>query len=285
MKLGAVFPQTEIGDDPSATRDFAQAAEDLGYTHILAFDHVLGAKRDRPGGFQGPYDSETSFQEPFILFAWLAGQVKTIEFATGVIILPQRQTALVAKQVADLDRLSGGRLRLGIGTGWNAVEYEALNEDFHNRGKRQEEQVALMRELWKSSVVDFHGKYHNVTLAGLKPLPGRQIPIWFGGGNEAVLKRAARIGDGYMPLFAPNDDGKAAMERLRGYLREAGRDPSDFGIEGFTNAGAEPEKWGAQLESWREMGATHVSVRTMGAGLTTPQAQIDAIRRYKAEVG
>jgi alkanesulfonate monooxygenase SsuD/methylene tetrahydromethanopterin reductase-like flavin-dependent oxidoreductase (luciferase family) len=165
------------------------------------------------------------------------------------------------------------------------VEYEALNENFHNRGKRQEEQVALMRELWKSTVVDFHGKYHNVTLAGLKPLPGRQIPIWFGGGNEAVLKRAARLGDGYMPLFAPNDDGKAAMARLRGYLAEAGRDPSSFGIEGFTNIGAEPEKWGTHLESWREMGATHVSVRTMGAGLATPQAQIDAIRRYKAEAG
>ncbi|MBA4179072.1 MAG: LLM class F420-dependent oxidoreductase [Anaerolinea sp.] len=285
MQIGVVFPQSEIGSDPSVIKDFAQAAEALGYSHLLAYDHVLGAHPDREPRLTGPYTHETPFHEPFVLFGYLAAVTSTLGLVTGIIILPQRQTALVAKQAAQVDILSGGRLRLGIGTGWNYVEYDALNEDFHNRGKRQEEQVELLRKLWTEPLVDYTGRWHRIDRAGLKPLPGRSIPIWFGGNDERVMKRAARIGDGIIPQFAPNDAGKAALERLDQYLAENGRDRSGFGIEAQVALAAGPEKWAAHAESWRQLGANYICVRTMNAGLDSPADHIEAIRRYKAEVG
>ncbi|MBI5947274.1 MAG: LLM class F420-dependent oxidoreductase [Chloroflexi bacterium] len=285
MKIGVVFPQSEIGSDPSVIRDFAQAAESLGYSHLLVYDHVLGAHPDREPRLIGPYTHETQFHEPFVLLGYLAGQTTTLGLVTGIIILPQRQTALVAKQAAEVDILSGGRLRLGIGTGWNYVEYDALNEDFHNRGKRQEEQVEVLRKLWTEPLLDYTGKWHRIDRAGIRPLPGRSIPIWFGGSDERVMKRAARLGDGMIPQFAPNDAGKAALARLDEYLAENGRDRSSFGIEAQVSLAAGPEKWAAHAESWRELGADYICVRTMNAGLESPRDHIDAIRRYMAEAG
>jgi len=285
VQIGVVFPQSEIGSDPSVIRDFAQAAESLGYSHLLVYDHVLGAHPDREPRLTGPYTHETSFHEPFVLLGYLAGQTTTLGLVTGIIILPQRQTALVAKQAAEVDILSGGRLRLGIGTGWNHVEYEVLNENFRNRGKRQEEQVEVLRKLWAEPLVDYTGKWHRIDRASIKPLPGRRIPIWFGGSDERVMKRAARLGDGMIPQFAPNDAGKAVLARLDEYLAENGRDRSSFGIEAQVALSAGPEKWAAHAQSWRELGADYICVRTMNAGLQSPQDHIDAIRSYRAEVG
>ena len=285
LEIGAVFPQSEIGSDPSVIKDFAQAAEALGYSHVLVYDHVLGAHPEREPRLTGPYTHETPFHEPFVLLGFLAAHTQRLGLVTGVIILPQRQTALVAKQAAEVDILSGGRLRLGVGTGWNYVEYEALNEDFHNRGKRQEEQVELLRKLWTEPLLDYTGRWHRVDRAGLKPLPGRSIPIWFGGADERVLDRAARLGDGLIPLFAPNDAGKAALERLWERLAENGRERSSFGLEAQVSLSAGPDKWAAHADAWRQLGANYICVRTMSAGLATPRDHIDALRRYKAEVG
>ncbi len=285
MELGAVFPQSEIGKDPAAVKDFAQAAEQLGFTHLLIYDHVLGADRDRPGGFQGPYDKDTLFHEPFVTFGFMAAHTSTIELVTAVIILPQRQTALIAKQAAEVDLLSGGRLRLGVGTGWNAIEYEALNENFHNRGKRQEEQIALMRELWAKDVVDFEGHWHRVTKAGINPRPNRQIPIWFGGGAPAVIDRTARIGDGWIPIMGPNDDAKAAIQTIRDRMGDEGRDADSLGIQAQAQVrGGNEELWVTHANAWRDLGATHLAIATMNAELGSPQDHIDAIRRYKEAV-
>jgi probable F420-dependent oxidoreductase len=286
MQIGVVFPQSEIGSDPSVIRDFAQAVEDLGYSHLVVYDHVLGAVHEaREPRLTGPYTEETLFHEPFVLFGYLAATTRRIGLVTGVIILPQRQTALVAKQAAEVDVLSGGRLRLGIGTGWNYVEYDSLNQNFHNRGKRQEEQVEVLRKLWSEPVVDFTGKWHRIDRAGLKPLPGREIPIWFGGVDDRAVERAARMGDGMFPLFQPVGEGMQKFETLFAYLDKYGRDRATFGLEGQLNYAAGPEKWGSQIESWRNVGANYVCVRTMNAGLESPQDHIEAIRRYKSEVG
>ena len=287
MQIGVVFPQTEIGSDPAAVRDYAQAAEDMGYSHILAYDHVLGASREARADFRGPYDNNSLFHEPFVLFGYLAGVTQRIELVTGIIILPQRQTALVAKQAAAVDVLSGGRLRLGIGIGWNQVEYEALGEDFHTRGRRVEEQVALMRALWTEDVVTFQGRWHTVTAAGINPLPvQRPIPLWMGGGAEPVIRRIARLADGWFPQFRPDDRGRETLQRLHDYAHEAGRDPGDIGIEGRTStSGGGPDDWAVEVEAWRQLGATHLGVNTMGAGLTSPADHIDALRRFKEAAG
>jgi probable F420-dependent oxidoreductase len=284
MRIGVVFPQTEIGNDPLVIRDYAQAAEQLGYDHVLVFDHVLGAHPDRfEGRFRPPYTHETPFHEPFVLFGYLAGLTTRLELTTGIIILPQRQTALVAKQASAVDVLTGGRLRLGVGIGWNHVEYEALNENFRNRGRRVEEQIALLRELWTKELVDFDGKYHTVHRAGLRPMPvQRPIPVWMGGMAEQAVQRAARIADGWFPQFQPGPQASEAIERLHGYLREAGREPGDFGIEGrISMFNTPPDQWGAALEGWRGLGASHVSFNTMNAKLDSPQGHIDAMRRFK----
>ena len=286
MRLGAIFPQTEIGSDPVAVRDFAQAAEGLGYEHLLVFDHVLGADTSVRQGWDRPYSSADMFHEPFVLFGYLAGLTETIEMVTGVLILGQRQTSLVAKQAAEVDVLTGGRLRLGIGVGWNAVEYEGLSESFTNRGRRSEEQIELMRQLWTNEVVDFHGRYHNVTHAGINPLPVQQpIPVWFGGGAPQVVKRIGRMGDGWFPQFEPNSEGAERIAEMRGYAAEAGRDPSAIGIEGRIGVATDDQaNWQKLAESWAEVGATHLSVNTMRAGLQGPDQHIEAIRNFKETV-
>jgi probable F420-dependent oxidoreductase len=284
VHVGAVFPQTEIGDDPAAIRDFAQAAEALGYSHILVYDHVLGATHDREPRLTGPYTESTPFHEVFVLLGFFAAATERIELATGVVILPQRQTALVAKQAAEVDVLSGGRLRLGIGTGWNYVEYDSLNEDFHNRGKRQEEQVEVLRKLWSEPVLDYSGKWHRIERAGIKPLPKRPIPIWFGGFNDVAYRRGARLGDGFI-FGGAVKDALAAIETIKGFLAEEGRDTASFGFEALVNWQAGPERWTSDIEAFRAAGATHVTMRDMNAGMTDPRQHIEALRTYAEAVG
>ncbi len=286
MQVGVVFPQLEIGSDPAAIRDYAQAVEELGYAHLLAYDHVLGADIQHHPGWNGPYNHKDMFHEPFVLFGYLAALTRRLQFVSGVIILGQRQTALVAKQAAEVDVLSEGRLRLGVGIGWNAVEYEALGENFHNRGRRSEEQIAVLRALWTQEVVNFQGRWHRITHAGLNPLPvQRPIPIWLGGRAEPVIQRVARLADGWFPQFRPDRTGEETMARLHQYARDAGRDPASIGIEGRVSiAGRPPEDWAQEAEAWKKLGATHLSVNTMGAGLRSPQEHINAVRQFKEAV-
>lgn len=281
MKLGVVLPQTEIGDDPSVLRTYIETAESLGYDYVLCYDHVLGANPDRPGGWNGPYTHESMFHEPFVTYGWMAGFTKHIEFVTGILILPQRQTALVAKQAAQLDHLSNGRLRLGIGVGWNAVEYEALNEDFSVRGRRSAEQVQLLRELWTKRLVTFEGEFHTINDAGVYPMPVQQpIPLWFGGGADAVLRRMAVMGDGWMPNTMSLEKLKPVHETILGYLDEAGREPESFGLDIRINIFRyEENEWTGLLQEWRDYGVTHACINTMGFGLEGA-AHIDAIRRF-----
>ena len=282
MQLGVVFPQTEIGNDPAIVRDYGQAAEALGYEHVLAFDHVLGGNA-ATHDLRGPYKHTDAFHEPFVLFGFLAAVTERLEFVTGIIILPQRQAALVAKQAAALDVLCGGKLRLGVAIGWNHVEYEALGMEFGDRARRIEEQIEVMRLLWTNELITFEGQDHRITDAGLNPLPVQQpIPIWFGGHADAVLRRTARIGDGWFPLFAPDDEGAAEVEKFRGYIREAGRDPAEVGIETWLDVlDKTPEQWRSHAAGWKKLGATHYSVNTMNSGLATPQAHIESIARIK----
>ena len=290
MKIGTVFPHQEIGDDPVVIRDWAQAAEDLGYSHILAYDHVLGAVHEgREPALWGPYTEADAFHEPFVLFGYLAACTTRVELATGVVILPQRQTALVAKQAAEVDILSGGRLRLGVGTGWNYVEYDSLNEAFADRGKRQEEQIDLLRELWANPVVDYKGTYHRIDRAGLKPLPGRRIPIWFGGFSPVAFRRAARLGDGFI-FGSGQRQNLEALEAVRKELGKAGRDVAEFGVEALLNYQSGPDKWRGQIETWRDEGAEYVAMRAMarrgqGEGLKSPQQHIDVLGEYWDAVG
>ena len=267
MRIGVVFPQTEIGPDAGAVRAYAQRVEELGFRHVLAYDHVLGADRAVHRGWQGPYDLATTFHEPLVLFGYLAG-ITSLELVTGIIILPQRQTVLVAKQAAEVDLLSGGRFRLGIGLGWNAVEYEALGEDFSSRGRRVEEQVDLLRRLWTEPSVTYHGRYHRVTGAGLAPLPlQRPIPVWFGAQSDRAYRRAGRLADGWFPQVPPGpklDEARSVVERA---AAEAGRDPRAIDMEGRVAWRGSPEKLADHTRTWHEAGATHVSVNTMGAGL------------------
>ena len=286
MQLGAVFPQTEIGADPAAIRDYAQAAESLGYKHLLVIDHVLGADTSKHSNWGRRFSHTDMFHEPFVLFGYLAAITEKIQMTTGVLILGQRQTALVAKQAAEVDVLTGGRLRLGIGIGWNSVEYEALGEDFSNRGRRSAEQIGLMRALWTNEVVDFKSRYHHISHAGINPLPvQRPIPIWFGGGAEQVVRRIGRMGDGWFPLFQPDSEGQAQIAHMREYAKAAGRDPMSIGIEGQVSVSiGGPDEWSKAAAAWDEVGATHLSVSTMRAGLKGTDQHIDAIRRFKETV-
>ena len=286
MRLGAIFPQTEIGADPSAVKDFAKAAEDLGYDHILVFDHVLGADQTKRDGWDKPYNKDDMFHEPFVMFGYLGAITEKIEFTTGVLILGQRQTGLVAKQAAEVDVLTGGRLRLGIGIGWNDVEYEALGQSFSNRGRRSEEQIELLRLLWTQESVNFNGRYHKVTNAGINPLPiQRPIPIWLGGGEDRVIQRIGKMADGWFPQFQPDSAGQEKIGVMREAASKAGRDPKSIGIEGrvsyATDKQSDWEKIGA---AWDEVGATHFSINTMKAGLKGPDQHIEAIKRFKEAV-
>ncbi len=283
MRIGVIFPQTEIGPDPGAVRAFAQAAEDLGYDHLVAFDHVLGADTSNRPDFPGIYTHKDLFHEPFVLFGHLAAVTQRLELVTGIIILGQRQTALVAKQAAEVDVLSGGRLRLGIGLGWNRVEYEALGENFHNRGKRSEEQVEVLRALFTQEVVTFEGRWHRIIAAGLNPMPvQRPIPIWFGGGQtETVMRRIARLADGWFPQRQPDRQGGEALEQLRRFAQEAGRDPASIGIEARVQVKDGIDAALDNAKKWERLGATHVDIMTMRAGLRSVDEHIGAIRAFK----
>ena len=294
MKTGAVFPQTEIGSDPAAVRDYVQAVEELGYAHMMVYDHVLGADTSHHANWEGSYTSESMFHEPFVLFGYLAGITTKIELVTAVLILGQRQTALVAKQAAEVDLLTGGRLRLGVGVGWNHVEYEALNQEFGNRGQRYPEQIKLLREFWTHEVVEFEGQYHKVDHAGVNPQPvQRPIPIWMGAGARAnpvptdrVLRRVARLADGWFPQMQPTNDARSTVERLKKFADEAGRDAAEIGMEPRINLGdGDPEFWQEQARVWEDMGATHISVNTMRSGLDSPQDHINAIQQFKEVIG
>ena len=288
MRIGAVFPQVEIGTDPAAIREWAQAVEELGYTHILAFDHVLGANPDRPGGFKGPYTYRHQFHEPLVLFGFLAAVTRQVELVSGILILPQRQTALVAKQAATVDVLSAGRLRLGVAVGWNPVEFDALGEQFGNRGQRIEEQIEVLRALWTRELVTFEGRWHRIPDAGINPLPvQRPIPVWMGGESEPVLGRAARLADGWFPHFRPGPAAQAIVDRLHRLIKDVGREPAAFGIEGrVTLAQVPPGAWAGELVAWRAMrGVTHLCVHTVGLGLKTPDDHVQALRRFKEVSG
>ena len=284
MQIGVTFPQTEIGADPLVIRDYAQAAEGLGYSHLVAFDHVLGADPAHRPGWRG-YTQRDMFHEPFVLFGYLAALTQ-LELVPAVIILPQRQTALVAKQAAEVDILTGGKLRLGVGVGWNPVEYEALGMDFHTRGRVVEEQIEVLRLLWSQEIISYKGRYHTITEAGLNPLPTRRsIPVWLGGSTDILLRRVARLGDGWFPQGYPDQQMGETLERLRGYTREAGRDPASVGIEArLTIRDTSLDEWIRQTQAWEKLGATHISINTMGAGFKSPDEHIHAIRRYKEAI-
>ncbi len=284
LTLGAVLPTNEIGGDPSAIRDFAQAVEGMGFDHLLIYDHVLGAD-PAVHRMTGPYTDEHPFHEVFVTLSFIAACTRELGLATCVLVLPQRQTALVAKQAAQLAVLSGNRFRLGVGSGWNHVEYEALGENFKNRGRRQEEQIELMRSLWSDHLVDFDGEFHKVTAAGIEPRPTEPIQVWFGGGHDRQLRRTAKIGDGWFPVGPPNPDSAAMVEALRGYLRDHGRDAENFPMEPQAQfRGGNPELWVSHAEKWAELGATAISIATMNAGLPDIDAHIDAVRQYREAV-
>lgn len=298
MRIGIVFPQYEIGTDPAAIRDFAQAAEGIGYHHLLAYEHVLGASTAARPDWRRPYGDthraytdEDQFHEPLVLFGFLAGLTRRIELVTGILILPQRQTALVAKQAAEIDVLSGGRLRLGVGLGWNAVEYEALGMDFRTKARRIEEQIALLRALWTQPVVDFAGEWDRIPAAGINPLPvQRPIPIWLGGGTDTVddkvLARIGRLGDGWLAQMAPGQVARTAVARLRAFAQEAGRNPAALGIEPRLNLRqVEPDRWRTYCEEWRELGATHMTISTLALGLKSPRDHIAVLERVWRELG
>ncbi len=280
MHIGVTFPQTEISADPIVIRDYAQAAEALGYHHLVAFDHVLGADPTKHSGLR--YTRYHTFHEPLVLFGYLAALTR-MELVSAVIILPQRQTALVAKQATEVDILTNGKLRLGIGVGWNAVEYEALGMNFNTRGRVIEEQIELLRLLWNNEVISYKGKYHTIHDAGINPLPVRHsIPIWMGGSADILLRRTARVGDGWFPQGKPNDQMRETLERLRGYISAAGRDTNSVGIEARVNASdGDPDEWHRQTKAWQALGATHIAINTMNAGFTSLDQHIEALRRYK----
>ncbi|MCA9987660.1 MAG: LLM class F420-dependent oxidoreductase [Anaerolineales bacterium] len=283
MKLGVVFPQNEFPLDPIAIRDFGQTAEGLGFDYVLVYDHVLGANPERPGGWQGPYTHKDAFHEPFVLFSHWAALTQTLEFVTGILILPQRQTALVAKQAASLDFLSGGRLRLGVGVGWNAVEYTGLGQDFNRRGKRMEAQVEMLRRLWTEPLVTMDGDGERLDDVGLLPMPvQRPIPIWMGGYADVVLRRMARLADGWFPGGGGAAQLAPQVTKMRSYLEEAGRDPATFGIDVWLSARQSEQELTREAAAWREMGATHMAINTLRCGYETAGehlARIEALRK------
>ena len=274
MKFGVVFPHLEIGKDRAAVKDFVQTVEGAGYDYLLTYEEIAETKPNK----------RTRWREPLTLLSFMAGVTTTLELTTGIIVLPSRQTLLVAKQAAELDLLSGGRLRLGVSVGWNQKEYQAMGVDIAKRGKRIEEQVAVLRELWTKDRVTFKGDYHTLDGVGIDPLPvQRPIPLWFGGQSDATLRRVARIGDGWMtnPFHISLDNAKDAVDKLHRYVREAGRKPDEIGLNVVGVTVKEVQDQDRFVERWRELGATHMDVITMEAGLTTMQDHIKAIRQFK----
>lgn len=286
MQIGVIYPQTELPRDPEVIRQYVEAVEEMGYRHISAYDHVIGANPASRPGWRGTYDVDDAFMEPFALFSFMAAVAKKLSFATSILILPQRQTVLAAKQAATLDVLTKGKLRLGVGVGWNDVEYQVLNEEFENRGHRLEEQVELMRQLWSNRSVNFKGNWHEVNDSGINPLPvQRPIPVWMGGGADTVVKRIARMADGWMPQFSPDSRGRAMFEQMRGHAEEFGRDPKEIGLDGTVAArGDDVDGWAETVTRWREIGATHVSVTTMGGDVSRSRdldSHLERLRRLQ----
>ena len=277
MRIGVVFPQTELGGDPGAVRACAQRAEELGFTHVLAYDHVVGADPAVHTGWDGPYDVHTTFHEPMVLYGYLAA-VTSMELVTGIIILPQRQTMLAAKQAAEVDLLTSGKFRLGVGIGWNRVEYEALGQDFSTRGKRLEEQITLLRRLWTEQTVTFSGTFDRITGAGLAPMPvQRPIPVWVGAQSPRAYRRAGRLADGWFPQMTPGPQLDEARRIVAEAAAEAGRDPASLGMEGRLRWQQDRDKLAAAMRQWQDAGATHLSVNTMGTGLKTVDDHLAAL--------
>lgn len=291
MELGVVFPQTELSADPSAIRDFVQAIESVGYDSVFVADHVLGAdSRVHKHPLLARYSYQSVVHEPLTTMAYMAAITTRLTLATGVIILPQRQTALVAKQAAEVDVLSQGRVRLGIGVGWNTVEYEALGQDFASRGARYDEQIQVLRALWTQEVVDFHGQWHDITHAGINPLPvQRPIPIWLGVGStmghrpsDRVLRRVGQLADGWCPHMNADAQGEETIARIHAFAREAGRDPATLSLEGrIWLRDKTPEAWGEEIKTWQRMGATHLVAESRQAGLTFPDQHLAVLRQFK----
>jgi probable F420-dependent oxidoreductase len=286
MDIGVVYPQTELRGDPHAVARFGKAAEDLGYAHLLSYEHVLGAVHaDRTPPLIGPYTERDPFHDPFVMFAYLAAMTERIRFATGVLVLPQRQTALVARQAADVDLLSGGRLRLGVGVGWNNVEYEALGQDFHTRGAREEEQIELLRRLFIEPVVEFSGRFDRADRVSLVPKPASSIPIWLGGAGEKAFERAARLADGFIFFGGDVERTVGTWRRMQQRVAGFGRSVESFGGDYVALGGAGPGELMREIEAWRTAGGTHVSVATMGAGLDSVDAHIDFIASLAEPLG
>ncbi len=285
MQLGAVYPQIELRGDPEAVRRIGVAVESLGYDYLLTYDHVVGATHDREPKLTGPYTEKDPFHDPLMMFAHLAAITHRIELVTGILILPQRQTVLVARQSADLALLSGGRLRLGIGLGWNYVEYDALGQSFSTRGRRVEEQVTLLRKLWTEPLVSFDGEFDHAERISLNPRPIHPIPIWFGGFSEPAYRRAARIGDGFI-LIGDEQRATQGWARIEHYLAQAGRPAAQFGKEmviGRLDRSA--QEVAARIRWCREFGCTHVAVDTMNKGFATAQAHIDFLGEVRQRLG
>ncbi|HSE88656.1 MAG TPA: LLM class F420-dependent oxidoreductase [Candidatus Binatia bacterium] len=280
MRLNAFFPTRDIGNDPAKIRDWAQAAEGLGYAYIEVPDHVFGVTARN--GWTPRYNEKDPFHETFVTLGFLAAVTTRIRLSSGVLIAPQRQTGVIAKQAAEADLLSGGRLRLGIGVGWNHVEYESLGMDWKTRGARQAEQVEVLRRLWSEDLVSFSGRFHTLNEVGIVPPPvQRPIPVWFGGVSDAAVTRAARLGDGWMPIIEPDAEAEEKLGALREQLRSFGRDPSKFGIEGWLRMhDAEPQRWAAAADSWRRLGADMVMLYPM-YHIPRFDDQIETLRRFK----
>jgi probable F420-dependent oxidoreductase len=285
MRIGVVLPQTELGGDVRELRAYATGAEALGYEHVMMYDHVLGADPAVHAGWARGYDVDTTFHEPMVALGYLAGAT-SLELVTGVLVLPQRQTALVAKQAAELDLLTGGRLRLGVGIGWNEVEYEALGQDFRSRGKRLEEQIGLLRRYWTERSVSFHGTWDSVTGAGIAPMPvQRPIPIWIGASSAPAYRRAGRVADGWFPQTGPDENFLEAREIIAGAARAAGRDPAEIGVQARVHWRGNAADVAALVERWRELGAGYVAVNTMGAGLRGAAGHLSALAEVARALG
>ena len=289
------MPISDIGAGAAPVRDYAQAAEGVGFDYLQAPDHVLGANAETAGSEARRIGTNAAaYHDPFVMCGFLAGCTKTIGFAAGVLILAQRQAVLVAKQAACLDQLCEGRFRLGVGVGWNEVEFIGLGENFHNRGKRSEEQVQVMLALWAQPAVDFEGEFHRIPDAGINPRPASgRVPLWFGGHAEATFRRAAKYGDGFMPLaYPPGDEMLAAFEKLRRLTREAGRDPARMGIEVWVSPGVgTPDDWRRDMQFFKQAGVTHVTAHTTFMNAhhrriagTNFKAHMSAITNYREAV-
>lgn len=282
MRLGVVYPQNELHGDPDAVHAIGLAVESLGYDSLLFYDHVVGAEHaDREPPLWGPYTEHDSFHDPFVAFGYLAAITTRIELATGVMILPQRQTVLAAQQAADADLLSHERLRIGVGTGWNWVEYDALGADFATRGARLDEQIALLRRLWTEPLVTFDGRFHQLDRCCINPRPRRSIPIWIGGFSEAAFRRGGAMGDGFTFAGDP-DEAVVGLRRVREHLAMAGRSEEGFGTELILTRARTAEQVAETAERWQAVGGNAVSVLTQKVGLDSIAAHIDYLAEVKA---